>query len=73
MNIEISTNANFVMDYKEAKEALEKGNTVWTILKIEDKECYEQKLIKKNGIGWIIIPNIIKEITLFKREVWSKR
>jgi len=73
MEIEISTKAVFVMDYEVAKKAKEKGNTVWTIVKIDGKENYELKLVKKDGVGWLIMPNPIKEIILFKREKWTKK
>ncbi len=73
MKIEISTKAEFITDYEEARKEKEKGNTIWTIVEIDDKESYEQKLVKKNGIGWIVIPNPIEEIVLYKREKWSKK
>jgi len=70
MKTELSISCNVITDYEEAKK--EQGNsTVWTIVEKDDIQYIEQKLVKKNGVGFIIIPRIIKEIILYRREKWT--
>lgn len=71
MDIEISIKATFIAKYEKAKKEQEKGNTIWTILSEDGLECCEQRLLKKNAIGWLCLPKKTEEIIIFKREKWK--
>ncbi len=73
MKAEISIECDVITDYDEAKKQEEKGCTVWTIIEKDGKETFKKRLVKSNGICYIIMPKDTTEIVLFKREKWRNK
>jgi len=69
--MELSVKVTLITEYDKALQEQKKGNTVWTIIDNDGTEHCEQKLIKENGLGWLVLSEKPEEIIIFKREKWK--
>ncbi len=73
MQAEISIKCFISTDYEKAKKEKDNGKIVWTIFTDNDKNYFEDKVVKKKDAGYIIMDGTNTEIILFRREKWSKK
>lgn len=73
MKTELSIICEVITDYEQAKKEKDNGKIVWTIFTDNDKNYFEDKIVKKKDAGYIIMDGTNTKIILFRREKWSKK